>query len=197
MSMRRLAAMLLAALGWHQPAAPWPPVQAAGAAAGAAVASARAAGAAQAAEVVPDGPRLRRPRQARRSRRRHAGAPAAARGPLDVDAPPPSSPVAGARGRRASTASACTSAAMSCRSTSTRRGSRSSCWCRLSAPASTCRRRRPTRSSTSRSSKGFEVQGPFDPVWVTGTLKVTPAFTGLADAGYSLEAEKVEPRPGG
>jgi len=31
----------------------------------------------------------------------------------------------------------------------------------------------------------------------TGTLNVTPAFTGLADAGYSLEAEKVEPRPGG
>jgi len=45
--------------------------------------------------------------------------------------------------------------------------------------------------------QGFDVQGTFDPVWVTGTLKVTPAFTGLADAGYSLEAEKVEPRPGG
>ena len=45
--------------------------------------------------------------------------------------------------------------------------------------------------------KGFDVQGTFDPVWVTGTLKVTPTFTGLADAGYSLEAEKVEPRPGG
>ena len=45
--------------------------------------------------------------------------------------------------------------------------------------------------------QGFDVQGTFDPVWVTGTLKVTPSFTGLADAGYSLEAEKVEPRPGG
>jgi len=45
--------------------------------------------------------------------------------------------------------------------------------------------------------RGFDVQGSFDPVWVTGTLKVTPTFTGLADAGYSLEAEKVEPRPGG
>jgi uncharacterized protein len=45
--------------------------------------------------------------------------------------------------------------------------------------------------------QGFDVQGTFDPVWVTGTLKVTPTFTGLADAGYSLEAEKVEPRPGG
>ena len=104
---------------------------------------------------------------------------------------------AGAGRARASAASACTSAATSCRSTSMRRGSRNSCWCRSSAPASTCRRRRPTRSSTSRSSKGFDVQGTFDPVWVTGTLKVTPTFTGLADAGYSLEAEKVEPRPGG
>jgi len=45
--------------------------------------------------------------------------------------------------------------------------------------------------------QGFDVQGTFDPVWVTGTLKVTPTFAGLADAGYSLEAEKVEPRPGG
>jgi len=45
--------------------------------------------------------------------------------------------------------------------------------------------------------QGFDVQGTFDPVWVTGTLKVAPTFTGLADAGYSLEAEKVEPRPGG
>jgi hypothetical protein len=45
--------------------------------------------------------------------------------------------------------------------------------------------------------QGFDVQGTFDPVWVTGTLKVTPTFTGLADAGYSLEAEKVEPRPKG
>ena len=45
--------------------------------------------------------------------------------------------------------------------------------------------------------QGFDVQGTFDPVWVTGTLNVAPTFTGLADAGYSLEAEKVEPRPGG
>jgi uncharacterized protein len=42
---------------------------------------------------------------------------------------------------------------------------------------------------------GIDVKGTFDPVWVTGTLTVTPAFTGLAEAGYSLEAEKVEPRP--
>jgi hypothetical protein len=45
--------------------------------------------------------------------------------------------------------------------------------------------------------QGFDVQGTFDPVWVTGTLKVTPAFTGLAEAGYTLDAEKVEPRPQG
>ena len=45
--------------------------------------------------------------------------------------------------------------------------------------------------------QGFDVQGTFDPVWVTGTLKVTPAFTGLAEAGYILTAEKVEPRPKG
>ena len=44
---------------------------------------------------------------------------------------------------------------------------------------------------------GLEVRGIFDPVWVTGTLKVTPAFTGLAEAGYSLDAEKVDPRPNG
>ena len=45
--------------------------------------------------------------------------------------------------------------------------------------------------------QGFEVKGLFDPVWVTGTMKVTPAFTGLAEAGYSLDAEKVEERSGG
>jgi uncharacterized protein len=41
--------------------------------------------------------------------------------------------------------------------------------------------------------KGFDVKGSFDAVYVTGTLKVASAFTGLAEAGYSLEAEKVEP----
>jgi uncharacterized protein len=45
--------------------------------------------------------------------------------------------------------------------------------------------------------QGFDVQGTFDPVWVTGTLKVSPAFTGLAEAGYSLEAEKIDLRSGG
>jgi uncharacterized protein len=45
--------------------------------------------------------------------------------------------------------------------------------------------------------QGFDVQGTFDPVWVTGTLTVTSTFTGLAEAGYTLAAEKVEPRPKG
>jgi hypothetical protein len=42
--------------------------------------------------------------------------------------------------------------------------------------------------------KGFEIGGTFDPVTVTGTIKTETAFTGLADAGYSIEAESVEPR---
>lgn len=46
-----------------------------------------------------------------------------------------------------------------------------------------------------KSAKGFEIGGQFDPVWVTGTLKTETAFTGLADAGYSIDADSVEPRP--
>jgi hypothetical protein len=38
------------------------------------------------------------------------------------------------------------------------------------------------------------VKGSFDPVYVTGTLKVMATSTGLADAGYSIVAEKVEVR---
>jgi hypothetical protein len=45
-----------------------------------------------------------------------------------------------------------------------------------------------------KSDKGFEIAGQFDPVWVTGTLKTEPAFTGLADAGYTLDADAVEHR---
>jgi uncharacterized protein len=45
-----------------------------------------------------------------------------------------------------------------------------------------------------KSDKGFEIGGQFDPVWVTGTLKTEPAFTGLADAGYTLDADSVEHR---
>lgn len=42
--------------------------------------------------------------------------------------------------------------------------------------------------------QGFEVKGNFDPVYVTGKLSVTATFTGLAEAGYSIAAEKVELR---
>lgn len=42
--------------------------------------------------------------------------------------------------------------------------------------------------------KGFDVQGSFDPVTVTGIIKADTAFTGLADAGYSMDADSVEMR---
>jgi len=42
--------------------------------------------------------------------------------------------------------------------------------------------------------KGFEVGGAFDPVTVTGQINTTVAFTGLADAGYTLTADTVEVR---
>lgn len=42
--------------------------------------------------------------------------------------------------------------------------------------------------------QGFEVKGNFDPVYVTGKLSVSATFTGLAEAGYSIAAEKVEMR---
>lgn len=42
--------------------------------------------------------------------------------------------------------------------------------------------------------KGFEVGGQFDPVTVTGKINTTVAFTGLADAGYTITADTVEPR---
>jgi uncharacterized protein len=45
-----------------------------------------------------------------------------------------------------------------------------------------------------KSKDGFEVGGQFDPVWVTGTMKTETAFTGLADAGYTIDAESVEHR---
>jgi uncharacterized protein len=45
-----------------------------------------------------------------------------------------------------------------------------------------------------KSEKGFDVQGSFDPVWVTGTLKAASQFTGLAETGYSIEDGKVETR---
>ena len=37
-----------------------------------------------------------------------------------------------------------------------------------------------------KTAKGFDVAGSFDPVYVTGTIKTETAFTGIADAGYSI-----------
>lgn len=45
-----------------------------------------------------------------------------------------------------------------------------------------------------KSAKGYDVNATFDPVWVTGKLTTAVAFTGLAEAGYSLEAEAIETR---
>ena len=42
--------------------------------------------------------------------------------------------------------------------------------------------------------KGFDIGGPFDPVTVTGKINTSEAFTGLADAGYTITADSVEPR---
>jgi hypothetical protein len=42
-----------------------------------------------------------------------------------------------------------------------------------------------------KSDKGFEIAGVFDPVTVTGMMKTETAFTGIADAGYSIDAESV------
>ncbi len=42
--------------------------------------------------------------------------------------------------------------------------------------------------------KGIENGGQFDPVTVTGKINTTVAFTGLADAGYTLTADSVVPR---
>lgn len=39
----------------------------------------------------------------------------------------------------------------------------------------------------------IEIKGAFDPVAVTGRLSTEPAFTGLADTGYTLAAEAVAP----
>lgn len=41
---------------------------------------------------------------------------------------------------------------------------------------------------------GIKVKGLFEPVYVTGKLSTAPSFTGLADAGYTLEAERVDAR---
>ncbi len=45
-----------------------------------------------------------------------------------------------------------------------------------------------------KSAKGFTLEGSFDPVWVTGKMKVASQYTGLAETGYTIDAEKVETR---
>lgn len=45
-----------------------------------------------------------------------------------------------------------------------------------------------------KTAKGFDVAGSFDPVYVTGTLKVASQYTGLAETGYTIDADKVETR---
>ncbi len=41
---------------------------------------------------------------------------------------------------------------------------------------------------------GFEVKGEFDPVYVTGTMSAKATSTGLAETGYTIDAESVEMR---
>jgi hypothetical protein len=43
--------------------------------------------------------------------------------------------------------------------------------------------------------KGIQIGGLFDPVYVTGPLALDFTSTGLADAGYSITAERVDARP--
>lgn len=43
-----------------------------------------------------------------------------------------------------------------------------------------------------KSKDGIEISGSFDPVKVVGTMTTTTAFTGLADAGYTIDAEAIE-----
>lgn len=40
----------------------------------------------------------------------------------------------------------------------------------------------------------FEIKATFDPVYVTGKISVAPTFTGLAETGYTINADKVELR---
>jgi hypothetical protein len=39
--------------------------------------------------------------------------------------------------------------------------------------------------------QSIEIDNPFEPVWVTGTLSTQPLATELADVGYRLAAEDV------
>ncbi len=80
------------------------------------------------------------------------------------EAPPAWGPASRRPSSRAQRQDASRSAAIWCRSILSRRASRSSCWCPLSAPAFTCRRRPRTRSFYVKSAEGIEITGTFDPV---------------------------------
>ncbi len=43
-----------------------------------------------------------------------------------------------------------------------------------------------------KSAAGIEISGSFEPVTVTGTMKTEAAFTGLADAGYTIDADQID-----
>jgi hypothetical protein len=45
-----------------------------------------------------------------------------------------------------------------------------------------------------KAAEAFDTTGNFDPVYVTGKLQTEAASTGLADTGYTLDAETVEVR---
>lgn len=47
-----------------------------------------------------------------------------------------------------------------------------------------------------KSTKGFEIKGQFDPVYVTGTLRTSTQHTGLAETGYVIDGGVIEARPG-
>jgi hypothetical protein len=46
------------------------------------------------------------------------------------------------------------------------------------------------------SAESIELDNPFEPVWVTGTLSTAPLATELADVGYRLAAESVSSSAG-
>ena len=43
-----------------------------------------------------------------------------------------------------------------------------------------------------KSAQGITIKGEFDPVYVTGTLMTQGQFTGLAETGYSIDADAVD-----
>lgn len=45
-----------------------------------------------------------------------------------------------------------------------------------------------------KAAEGFEIAEVFDPVYVTGTMRTKGEVTGLAEAGYTIEAEEISRR---